>query len=484
MASPKDTSSATVEPAESLSTVEIAEQAEQAVAKAEKEAKAPKPDTRPSILFCCPGSVLDITSGAALSLRTILSALVAQGFRAVALQASIFDSAQGGEHVMEAGKQQPDKPIWRTVINGVEHLIVKTGHPRRHMMTCQEEETYVNLFRAELMYRRPDMVFLWGGLVLERTIMREARDMGIPVVFYLVNPNYKDPTVFKDVSVIITDTEATKKLYQERFKLDLKVAGKFIDINEVKANVERRPDFVTFINPSFEKGVSVFMPLAKLMAKEAPEIKFLVVQSRGVWGEAMQKFGFKPEDFPNVKVIGHQRDMRPVYSSSRVVLLPSLWHESGARVIAEAHINGIPVLASNTGGSAELIGTGGKVFDLPEEVREKRLEAIITEAALRPWMEEIKRLWHDQAYYKAMCKKVEKEALQHDTARNAKRFIAAVAESVLKSKGIPLPKPGSKVPAAQAHPAKPTAQPVAKTAAKPAAKPVVKPASRSAKKKK
>lgn len=489
MASSEATTSAGTESAESLSTVEIAEQAEQAVANAEQQVKKPQPDTRPSILFCCPGSVLDITSGAALSLRTILAALVGQGFRAVALQASIFDSAQGGEHVMEAGKQQPDKPIWRTVIDGVEHLIVKTGHPRRHMMTCQEEETYVNLFRAELMYRRPDMVFLWGGLVLERTIMREARDMGIPVVFYLVNPNYKDPTVFKDVSVIITDTEATKQLYKERFKLDLKVAGKFIDVNAVRAKVERRPDFVTFINPSFEKGVSVFMPLAKLMAKETPDIKFLVVQSRGVWGEALHKFGFKPEDFPNVKIIGHQRDMRPVYSSSRVVLLPSLWHESGARVIAESHLNGIPVLASNTGGSAELIGEGGKVFDIPEQVREKRLEAIISEADLRPWVEEIKRLWNDEAYYKAMCKKVEKEALQHDVARNAKRFIAAVAESVLKSKGIPLPKPGTmqakaaeqgKAPAAKTGAGKPPANP----AAKPAAKPASRPASRPAKKKK
>jgi hypothetical protein len=31
-------------------------------------------------------------------------------------------------------------------------------------------------------------VFLWGGLTLERTVMREARDAGIPVSFYLVNP--------------------------------------------------------------------------------------------------------------------------------------------------------------------------------------------------------------------------------------------------------------------------------------------------------
>lgn len=420
-----------------VSTVEIADAAQAAVESAE-QSPAPAPgDQRPSILFCCPGSVLEVTSGAALSLRTILSALVARGFRAVALQATIFDSPQGGEHLLKAGaEQQKDKPIWRTEVNGVEHLIVRTGNTQRRFMTCQEEETYVNLFRAELAHRRPDMVFLWGGLVLERTIMREARDAGIPVVFYLVNPGYQDKSVFKDVSVVITDTQATADLYRERHGFHCHVTGKFVDVSEFKPTVPRRPDFMTFINPSFEKGVSVFMPLAKLAAQECPEVKFLVVESRGRWADALAVLKYKAEEFPNTLVIGHQTDMRPVYASTRALLLPSLWHESGARVIAEAQINGIPILASNTGGSAEMIGQGGRIFDLPEPVREKKTEVVVNDALLRPWLEEIKRLWNDPDYYAAMCRQVEQESAQHDIKRSTDRFIAAVAESVLRSKGI------------------------------------------------
>jgi glycosyltransferase involved in cell wall biosynthesis len=442
------------------STIEIAEAAEEAVHSSEENAKASPPDRRPSILFCCPGSILEITSGAALSLRTILSALVAKGFRAVALQATIFDSAQGGEHIMKAGESQSDKPIWRSEINGVEHLIVKTGSHTRRFMTCQEEETYINLFRAELAHRRPDMVFLWGGLILERTIMREAKDAGIPVVFYLVNEGYKDKEVFKDVSVIITDTQATAKLYKERHNLDCQAVGKFIDTAEVIPKVPRRPDFITFINPSFEKGVSVFMPLAKLAAKVCPEVKFLVVQSRGRWPDAMQVLKFVPEDFPNVTVIGHQTDMRPVYASTKALLLPSLWHESGARVIAEAQLNGIPVLASNTGGSAELIDIGGKIFDIPEEVRKKRGEVVITEEDLQPWIEEIKRIWNDQEYYNNLSEKVMQIGQKHDISESAQRFIKAVSAAVLKSKGIAVPKmgrsagaPGTRAATRVQHPA-------------------------------
>lgn len=429
------------------STIEISEAAEQAVEKAEKVAPRVV-DKRPSILFCCPGSILEVTSGAALSLRTILAALANKGFRSVALQATIFDSAQGGEHIMKAGESQNDKPIWRTEVNGVEHLIVKTGSHTRRFMTCQEEETYMNLFRAELAHRRPDMVFLWGGLILERTIMREAKDANIPVVFYLVNEGYKDKTVFKDVSVVITDTQATAKLYKDRHNIDCQAVGKFIAIEEVVPKVPRRPDFITFINPSFEKGVSVFMPLAKLAAEICPEVKFLVVQSRGRWGNALEVLKFKAEDFPNVMVIGHQTDMRPIYASTRALLLPSLWHESGARVIAEAQLNGIPILASNTGGSAELINGGGKIFDLPEEARTKRGEVIVTRNDLMLWIEEIKLLWGDQDYYNGLCAKVMAIGKQHDISVSTQRFIKAVSAEVLKSKGIKLPE--TKTPAIKA----------------------------------
>lgn len=396
------------------------------------DSKAPQP----SILYCVPASILDITSGAALSQRTLMVALAKKGFRAIALQATVFDSTHGGEHILKAGEVHKDKPILRSNTHGVEHIIIRTKAARRGEMTCAEQETYLRRFREELKHRRPDMVFMWGGMLLEMTMMREAREAGIPVVFYLVNGGYKNKDTFKYVSVVVTDTQATADLYKQRLGLDLKVLGKFIDPGLVKPKVPRRPDFITFINPSFEKGVSVFMPLAKLAAKECPEIKFLVVQSRGRWGNALHVLKFKHEEFPNVKVIGHQTDMRPVYASTRALLLPSLWHESGARVIAEAQLNGIPIIASNTGGSSELVGQGGKIFDLPEIAKDKKNEVHVTEDDLRPWLEEIKRLWHDPAYYAEMCRKVEQEAVQHDIERNADRFVKAVGPVVLASKGL------------------------------------------------
>lgn len=415
--------------------VETDKHSEQETVTQEQQSDVVK-DKRPSILYCVPANLLDITSGAALSQRTLMASLVKKGFRSIALEATVFDSAHGGEHILKACEQQPDKKILRSNVFGVEHIIIRTEKTRRGLMTCNEQEIYLKRFREEIKYRRPDMIFMWGGMLLEMVMMREAREAGIPVIFYLVNGGYKNIETFKYVSLIVTDTQATADLYKERHDLNLKVVGKFIDVELIKPKVPRRPDFITFINPSFEKGISVFMPMAKILAKEAPEIRLLVVQSRGRWGNALKILGFKPEDFPNVKVIGHQTDMRPVYASTRALLLPSLWHESGARVVAEAQLNGIPILGSNTGGTAELIGQGGCVFDIPEDVRENKTKLLVKEENLRPWIEEIKRIWHDQDYYNALVKKVEEEAIQHDLNLNTERFLKAVGPVVLESKGL------------------------------------------------
>jgi len=413
------------------------------------------PDNRPSILFCAPMSILDITSGAALSMRTLLSSLAARGFRAVALQAQLFDSAQGAEHVIKAGETAKGKNILRAMVLGVEHLIVVTKATKRPDMTSTEEEIFLRKFREELKTRKPDLIILWGGLLLEMTLMREAREAGIPVVFYLVNAGYKNQETFKYVSRVVTDTEATAKLYRERFGMECQPVGKFIDPKLIQA-AERKPEFITFINPSFEKGVNVFMPLARLAAQECPEIRFLVVQSRGRWANALHVYKFKPTDFPNVKVIGHQQNMKPVYGATKALLLPSVWHESGARVIPESLINGIPVLASNTGGSAELVGQGGMIFDLPDIVKDRR-DLAATEEVVRPWLEEIKRIWHDADYYEALVKKVALEADHHDIQRSTDRFLEAVRPVVQQSKRprpvpvLPAPAPAKDVKSAVKH---------------------------------
>jgi len=52
-------------------------------------------------------------------------------------------------------------------------------------------------------------------------------------------------------------------------------------------------------------------------------------------------------------------DMRDVYRHARIVLAPSRWSEAWCRVVTEAHISGIPVIATGIGGLPESVGDGG-----------------------------------------------------------------------------------------------------------------------------
>ena len=98
-------------------------------------------DGRPSILFASPMCSLDISSGAAMSIHALLVSLAARGYRARALEAQLFDSEQGGEHVTHAaqGSDLEGHPVLHSVVSGVDHLMVRTTARLRLEMTTREQ---------------------------------------------------------------------------------------------------------------------------------------------------------------------------------------------------------------------------------------------------------------------------------------------------------------------------------------------------------
>lgn len=89
--------------------------------------------------------------------------------------------------------------------------------------------------------------------------------------------------------------------------------------------------------------------------------------------------------------------MKSIYAETAVLLAPSLGFESWGRVATEAVMNGIPVLASTTGGLPEAVGSGGIVLDPPEScagARENWLR-LPSESECRPWIDAHYRLWDE-----------------------------------------------------------------------------------------
>jgi glycosyltransferase involved in cell wall biosynthesis len=127
---------------------------------------------------------------------------------------------------------------------------------------------------------------------------------------------------------------------------------------EVRAR-ERR--YVTLVNPIAEKGVRVAIEVARRL----PGQRFLFV--RGGWfahdGGLVNRLLRRPlASLPNVEVWDYQEDMRRVYAVTDILLVPSR-RESFGRVIVEAQMSGIPVVAANEGGIPFALGEGGILVD-------------------------------------------------------------------------------------------------------------------------
>lgn len=132
-------------------------------------------------------------------------------------------------------------------------------------------------------------------------------------------------------------------------------------------------DAITLVNVTGEKGSDVFYELAARM----PDRRFVGVI--GGYGE--------PDVRPGVEIVPHGSDMRAVYATTRVLLMPS-GHESWGRVAVEAMSSGIPVLATDLPGLAEVLGGTGALIE-PEWVDEferqiRRLDdpVVYTEASV------------------------------------------------------------------------------------------------------
>lgn len=357
------------------------------------------------LLFAAPHCLLDRTSGAAITLQALLAALVRRGVCVRTLEAACFDTPAGQEGLdlpppCVDGKAQ----IVRRQRDGVAHDLLVSANRERTALTTLEEMLYETAFLELLACFRPHVVLGFGAYGLERSMRREARLRKASTIFYLANPSYNHLRYFRDVDRVVTDTAATAALYRRSLGLIAQPIGLFIDPKRVLA-AQRHPQCVTFVNPLQEKGACLVVGLAQLCLAHLPEARFLVVESRGRWGPLLAQLGVAPDALPNVEVWPHQSDMKAVYARSRVVLMPSCWHESAGMVALEALMNGIPVLASDHGGLGETLGEGASLIPIPPEVR--GLLAVPSQAVLAPWLEALTVLLRDVQAYGRACQRAQ-----------------------------------------------------------------------------
>jgi glycosyltransferase involved in cell wall biosynthesis len=155
--------------------------------------------------------------------------------------------------------------------------------------------------------------------------------------------------------------------------------------------------YVTFVNPRPEKGAAVFARIARELGQRRPDVPLLVVEGRARAAD-LRRYGLDLDAADNLHVMANTPDPRDFYRVSRLVLVPSLWPESFARVVAEAAANGIPALASRRGGLPETLTGCGFLLDVPVRCVADHGQ-VPTAEEVAPWLDLIVRLWDNSASY-------------------------------------------------------------------------------------
>lgn len=188
----------------------------------------------------------------------------------------------------------------------------------------------------------------------------------------------------------------------------------------VAKEVERAPDSILLLLLQAD--------LAEVCGRTGESINVLrkALEQDPEWAPSLQVLGLRPADLPNVTVIPTQPDMRSVYAQTKILLVPSMWFESGARVGIEAIANGIPVLVESEGGTKDLLGDGAVVIDIPKEARDAR-QNLMSEDQARPWYKALAQLYQDEAYFGRIAAQARAEASRLRKDEAAQNFLSLIA---------------------------------------------------------
>ena len=182
-----------------------------------------------------------------------------------------------------------------------------------------------------------------------------ARRLGRVPIFYAQNGLELESYPEADsLPLVLANSRYFQERLREQYSMPVELLYPAVDLDKYRIEENSRR-YITMINPVVIKGIAYVLKLALAH----PDREFLVVEGWGTPPEILSLI----ERIGNVTWWDKQVDMRAVYAQTDILLVPSQWNEAFGRVITEAQINGIPVLASRVGGIPESLGSGGVLVE-------------------------------------------------------------------------------------------------------------------------
>ncbi|HVP49081.1 MAG TPA: alpha/beta fold hydrolase [Bryobacteraceae bacterium] len=215
-------------------------------------------------------------------------------------------------------------------------------------------------------------------------------------------------------------------------------------------------EFVTLVNPCAVKGISIFLALAERM----PHVRFAAVP---LWGTNVADRRVL-EEHRNITILPPVDSIDTLLARTRVLLVPSLWAEARSRIIVEAMLHGVPVVASNIGGIPEAkLGVDYLLPVRPIAKYQERVDdqmvpvADVPEQDIGPWYDALGRLLADRGHYEQLSRASRAAALSYTESLSVEPLERLLEEAVKKPKaaGAPTaPEPAESDPLSRLSPEK------------------------------
>jgi glycosyltransferase involved in cell wall biosynthesis len=280
------------------------------------------------------------------------------------------------------------RPLWRRFADSLELARSAVGRRSRYRILRLPGESIAAVLARELGRFKPDLVITQQDGCMEYA--RQTTAGGIATLVF-----FNDPVLFdKAVSTnggskellanpllgVVSNSRHMSDYIHESIGLRAPIVHPMIDLDAYRAE-KRDPEYVTFINPRPHKGRDLAIAVARLL----PRRRFLFVEGLPLEASENKEIRRLLAGCANVTWQASTNDMQSVYARTRLLIVPSQWQEPFGRVVLEAQVNGIPVLASSVGGLPEVVGDGGILLS--------------AEATADEWAKAVDALLsHDQQY--------------------------------------------------------------------------------------
>ncbi len=399
----------------------------------------------PTILFVSEACLLDRKSGAAQSVRAQLKALARVGWQAHAATMALFDGDTEYPRHAAHPALSPLPSAGSTVAlddEGVAHTLYMTHSSRQQAARPWELRAFHEMVEQVLARVQPDVVLTYSSPLLQ-PLLAQAQQRGALTVFYVANPSYAlaESPPFRFIDAFVVPSQAMVALYRDKLGTNAQVVRDLVsppldgrrNLAPARVAARKAQRFVTLVNPEPAKGGLFFLNLVEQARVLTPGLRFRAVESR--WGRAdWARRGVSAAVLDAVDWQPRTDDMARIYDEAALLLVPSLWFEASARVVAEGLLAGVPVLAMKSGGIEEQLNGGGFVFDLPPALQADHL-APPDKKDLHQWLHYIRVLMNEDALYTQAVQLALAAARLHEPA-HAEAAAVAVYEAIAKQPAL------------------------------------------------